>query len=190
MTQTRIRHFRRLRGMTQSELAHRIGTTAATVSRLETSDMTVSMDWLAKFADALDVQVADLISTPPRAASIPCIGQIGRDGHFESVLPAGDETLTLESPARNPVALRIRANIGLYCAGDVVIADRLSPEHAARALGRDCIVEVDGEESGFGRFISSVDGDYFLVPPQSGAQARSLPRSGWVAPVVMLIRYL
>ncbi len=190
MTQTRIRYFRRLRGMTQSELARRVGTTGATVSRLETSDMTVSMDWLAKFAEALEVQVTDLISAPPRAASIPCIGQIGRDGHFESVLPAGDELLTLEAPARNPVALRIRANIGLYCAGDVVIADRLPPEHAARALGRDCIVEVDGKESDFGRFISSADGAYFLVPPQSGAQARSLPRRGWVAPVVMLIRQL
>jgi DNA-binding Xre family transcriptional regulator len=176
--------------MTQSDLARHVGTTAATVSRLETSDMTVSMDWLAKFADALGVQIGDLISAPPRTASIPCIGQIGRDGQFENFVPAGDETLTLEAPARNPVAMRIRTDVGLYCAGDVVIADRLPPEHAARALGRDCIVEVDGEENGFGRFISSVDGTYFLVPPQSGAQARTLPRHGWVAPVVMLIRPL
>lgn len=41
---TRIRHFRKARGLTQTELAEALGTTAATVSRLETADMTVSTD--------------------------------------------------------------------------------------------------------------------------------------------------
>jgi transcriptional regulator with XRE-family HTH domain len=186
---TRIRHFRRLRRLTQAELARRVGTTAATVSRLETSDMTVSTDWLEKFAAALGVAATDLLGNP-RSAQIPCVGQIGRNGLFDRELAEGDETLTFDTPARNPIALRFRANVGTYCAGDVVIADRLAPEDAARALGRDCIVEVDGVASGFGRFISSVDGNYLLVPPDPGAQARPLPAPDWIAPVVMLIRYL
>ena len=45
---TRIRHFRKLKGLTQSGLALRLSTTAATVSRLATADMTVSTDWLER----------------------------------------------------------------------------------------------------------------------------------------------
>ena len=44
--QTRIREFRKLRGMTLKELADKIKTTPQTVQRLETANMTVSMEWL------------------------------------------------------------------------------------------------------------------------------------------------
>jgi len=186
---TRIRHYRKLRGMTQADLAQRIGTTAATISRLETADMTVSIDWLERFAEVFHVQVADLIDSP-QPNRVPCLGQIGRDGAFESSPSPTEDALTLEAPARHPIALRIRENLGHYRAGDVLIADRLDPEQASDALGRDCFVEIEGEESGFGRFVSSADGHYLLVPPEPGTQARPLPRPEWVAPVVMLIRYL
>lgn len=175
--------------MTQTDLASRIGTTAATISRLETADMTVSMDWLQKFADVFRVQIADLIDEP-RTNRVPCIGEIGKGGAFDPARSERQESLTLEAPAHDPIALRVAENFGGYCAGDVLIADRLPPEHALRALGRDCVVEVDGEASGFGRFISSADGNYLLVPPEPGAQARPLPKPDWIAPVVMLIRYL
>ncbi len=175
--------------MTQTDLARRVGTTAATISRLETADMTVSMDWLQKFAGAFRVQISDLIDEP-KTNRVPCVGAIGRGGTFDPTHASREDSLTLEAPALDPIALRIKENLGGYCAGDMLIADRLPPEQAARALGRDCIVEVDGEASGFGRFISSADGNYLLVPPEPGAQARRLPAPDWVAPVVMLIRYL
>ncbi|HEY4345464.1 MAG TPA: helix-turn-helix transcriptional regulator [Parvibaculum sp.] len=186
---TRIRHYRRLRRLTQSDLAARIGTTAATVSRLETADMKVSMNWLQRFADVFNVQITDLIDEPKAQGRVPCLGEISRSGAF-SAIPSDESMVTLEAPARDPIALRIGENVGAYCAGDVVIADRMAPEHASRALGRDCFIEVDGEVSGFGRFVSSADGHYLLVPPEPGAQARSLPTPDWIAPVVMLIRYL
>lgn len=175
--------------MTQTDLARRIGTTAATISRLETADMKVSMDWLQKFAGVFRVRVSDLIEEA-RTNLVPYVGAAGRGGRLTAANGAEDENLALEAPARDPVALRIRENLGGYCAGDVLIADRLPAEHASRALGRDCIVEIDGEAAGFGRLISSADGDYLLVPPEPGAQARRLPSPDWVAPVVMLIRYL
>jgi transcriptional regulator with XRE-family HTH domain len=186
---TRIRHYRKMRRMTQTDLARQVGTTAATISRLETADMTVSMDWLQKFAGVFHVRIADLIDEPKKNR-VPCVGQLGRKGAFDPALAAGEESVTLEAPAHDPIALRVRENLGNYCAGDVLIADRLPAEYADRALGRDCIVEVDGEAGGFGRFISSADGHYLLVPPEPGAQARPLPTPGWIAPVVMLIRYL
>lgn len=186
---TRIRHYRKMRRMTQTDLARSVGTTAATISRLETADMTVSMDWLQKFAGVFRVQISDLIDEP-KTNRVPCVGAIGRGGTFDPTHASREDSLTLDAPARDPIALRIKENLGGYCAGDMLIADRLPPEQAARALGRDCIVEVDGEASGFGRFVSSADGNYLLVPPEPGAQARRLPAPDWVAPVVMLIRYL
>lgn len=185
---TRIRHYRKLRNLTQTDLARLIGTTAATVSRLETADMTISMDWLQKLAEALRVQVTDLIDSP-HSNRVPCVGRVGRGGAFDRSAARDDDSVALDAPARDPIALRVGENLGAYCAGDVLIADRMPPEHAEHALGRDCVVEIDGEASGFGRLISSVDGRYILVPPEPGAPARQLPTPEWVAPVVMLIRY-
>ena len=117
---TRIRYHRKLRRLTQSDIAKLIGTTAATVSRLETSDMNVSMTWLQKFADAFNVPVSELIDESSAPDTIPYIGEIGRSG---ALLQAGndeDGDIRLESFSRNPVAIRICENFGQYCEGDVL----------------------------------------------------------------------
>jgi transcriptional regulator with XRE-family HTH domain len=177
--------------MTQVDVAHLIGTTAATVSRLETSEMRVSVEWLKRFAHVFGVASADLIDDASATRTrIPYVGEIGRDGALKLVVPADENAVTIEAATRDPIALRIRENVGTYCAGDLIIADRLASEHTSRALGRDCVVGVEGAANGFGRFVSSVDGRYLLVPPSPGAQARPLPTPDWVAPVIMLIRYL
>ena len=143
---TRIRYHRKLRRLTQSDVAKLIGTTAATVSRLETADMNVSMAWLQRFADAFGVPVSDLVESSPAQKSIPCIGEIGRSGALFGAEQGDDEDIKLESLSRDPVAIRIRENFGQYCVGDVVIADRMPAEHVIHAVGRDCIVEIDGED--------------------------------------------
>ena len=55
---TRIREFRKLRGMTLQYLAQKVGTTAQTIQRLETGNMTVSLDWLRRIADVYGVPAA------------------------------------------------------------------------------------------------------------------------------------
>ncbi|MGV8996359.1 MAG: helix-turn-helix domain-containing protein [Parvibaculaceae bacterium] len=186
---TRIRYYRKLRRWTQSELARQAGTTAATISRLETADMNVSMDWLEKFAGIFTVPVVALIDERRPATTIPCVGIINRAGNLSSMGEDDEEDVMLEAMARDPIALHISENFGLYRAGDIVIADRMSTDDLPRALGRDCLVEIEGEGQGFGRFISSGHGTYLLVPPEPGSQARHVPLPDWVAPVVMLIRH-
>lgn len=187
---TRIRYHRKLRRLTQSDVAKLVGTTAATISRLETAEMNVSMIWLQKFADAFNISVSDLLDSAPAQDSIPYIGEIGINGTLHEVDRDEDDDIKLESLSRNPVAIRIRENFGQYCVGDIVIADRMSAEQVTRAIGRDCVVEIEGGENGFGRLITSSTGTYLLVPPEPGAKVRSFPFLNWVAPVVMLIRYL
>lgn len=186
---TRIRYHRQLRNWTQAELGRAAGTTAATISRLETADMNVSMDWLEKFAGIFAVPVSALIDERRAATTIPCVGAINRAGNLSSIGKDEEEDLTLEALARDPIALHISENFGHYRAGDIVIADRMSADDLPRALGRDCLVEFESESCGFGRFVSSGHGTYLLVPPEPGSEARHLPVPHWVAPVVMLIRH-
>ncbi len=187
---TRIRYHRKLRRLTQSDLARLVGTTAATVSRLETADMNVSMNWLQRFADIFHMPVSDLIEEAHAPRRIPCIGEIGRTGTLSESREGSEDDVTIEAHARNPIAIRVRENFGPYCVGDIIIVDRMSSDDVPHALGRDCFVNIEGEEGGFGRFVSSGNGAYLLVPPEPGAEARSLAIPNWVAPVVMLIRYL
>lgn len=185
---TRIRHHRQLRRLTQAQLAKLAGTTAATISRLETADMNVSMSWLHKFAEIFNVPVAELIPENKMSSRIPCVGEIDRNGALSSQQDV-HEDISLDALAKNPIAIRIAENMGTYCAGDIVIADRLQETELTSAVGKDCFVAFDEANGGFGRFISSGNGTFLLVPPEPGHNAYSLAALGWVAPVVMLIRY-
>lgn len=187
---TRIRYHRKLRRWTQTELAQQVGTTAATISRLETADMNVSMDWLQKFADIFAVSVSALIDERRPTTSIPCLGAINGAGNLSSWNEDEEEDVTLEAMARNPIAIHISESFGHFRAGDIIIADRMSADDLPSAVGRDCIVEFESDACGFGRFVSSGHGTYLLVPPEPGSKARHVPQPGWVAPVVMLIRHL
>jgi transcriptional regulator with XRE-family HTH domain len=57
----RIKEFRTAQGLTVSELAARVGTTSATVSRLEGGTRGLDLDWMRRIALALGVRAADLI---------------------------------------------------------------------------------------------------------------------------------
>jgi transcriptional regulator with XRE-family HTH domain len=61
---TRIRELRKARGFTQKELGLLVGTTPQTIQRLETAEMTVSLEWLEKIGAALGVQTHELLPRP------------------------------------------------------------------------------------------------------------------------------
>lgn len=58
----RIRELRERRGLTVYELAERIGTTGAQISRLELGQRKLTEDWMRKLALALDVHPAELLA--------------------------------------------------------------------------------------------------------------------------------
>ena len=72
---TRIREFRKLRGMTLNYLAQKVGTTAQTIQRLETGNMTVSLDWLQRIADVFGLPAAALLVTDT-TSSVPVLGDL------------------------------------------------------------------------------------------------------------------
>ena len=56
-----IRHYRRIRKLSQDELGEMVGTTGQNIQKMETGRSRLYLDWLEKIAVALDVGVADLI---------------------------------------------------------------------------------------------------------------------------------
>lgn len=184
--QTRIRYFRKARGLTQTELAESLGTTAATVSRLETADMTLSTGWLERIAQALDVGVTDLISSGRE--SLVCQAELRPGGLVASLTEAIPLAPALAEGARDPVALRVAQELGPYSAGDLLIADLVQVEEATALPGRDCLVSNAENRRLFGRLAFLEGRECLVVPPEAGAAALKLSDVKKVAPVVALIR--
>ena len=62
----RIREWRERRGMTQAELARRVGVRQATISRLETEESRrIELDVLDRLAQALQCEPGDLLERVP-----------------------------------------------------------------------------------------------------------------------------
>ncbi|MBX3505196.1 MAG: helix-turn-helix transcriptional regulator [Parvibaculum sp.] len=183
---TRIRHFRKARGLTQTELADALGTTAATVSRLETADMTVSMDWLERLAAALSVQVRDLLGA--EAGSLVAQAELLRGGGVAMLSEGIPLPPSLAEGVREPLAYRVAEEMGPYAAGDMLIADRMETEEAEIWLGRDCIAAGADMRCFFGRLAGLEEKKCILVPPEAGAAAIRLDNTEWIAPVIALVR--
>jgi len=58
----RIREFRQARKLTTYQLAELVGTTQATIHRLETGKRKLTVDWMKRIATALGVKPEDLIA--------------------------------------------------------------------------------------------------------------------------------
>lgn len=52
----RMRDIRKSKGMTLMEIAHECGTTPQTIQRLETANMTLSIEWVERISAALGVE--------------------------------------------------------------------------------------------------------------------------------------
>ena len=67
-----IRELREERGFSAKKLADRVGTTQATISRLEQGKRKLTVEWMRKIAKVLDCAPTDLISYhAPDAAKLP-----------------------------------------------------------------------------------------------------------------------
>lgn len=185
---TCIRDVRRAKGLTLADVAARCRppTTAQTIGRLETGTRTVSVGWLNRIADALGVPAADLVRLPDRAA-LPLLGLLGGDGLSAPTRPG---EVVPPAPASGMVAVRVRAGVGDYRAGDVVWCERLTPDAFARGLNRDVAAPRPAGRFVFGRLIQR-DGDRLLIlPPGGGTRQQVVTAPAWIALATTLVRPL
>lgn len=184
----RIRHYRKRRGLTLEELAKRVGTSAQTISRLETEVMTVSTDWLERIGQALGVHPAELLEKP-EDGRIAFFGHAGADGTVHS--GRGEPTyFVLDIPAENAVAVTLTEPAGPYQAGETLIGNRFEGEDLSNAAGHDCIVGLADGRVVLRRVIKGAKDRYTLVPFPSGADVRHNQAIRWAARIVMLVRYV
>lgn len=187
--QTRIREIRKRRGMTLQQVADLVRTTPQTVQRLETANMTVSMDWLARLAQALGVAPSALIADET-SRPIPLLAYLGREGAGPlTARGEGEETVMLDVAAEDPVAVRLEERIGDYAAGSYLIGNRLFGADMVNAHGADCIAKLAGARLVLRRLIWQ-DGVITLVPLDPSGDVRFGAQPEWVARVVMQLRYL
>lgn len=74
----RIKDLRTERGLTQTQLADQIGTTSATIQRLETGKRQLTQRWAEKISSVLGVEVSSLFGNilPTTNAGLSVIGEV------------------------------------------------------------------------------------------------------------------
>jgi len=187
---TRIREFRKLRGMTLQHLAQKVGTTAQTIQRLETGNMTVSLDWLHKIADAFGVPAAALIVSET-TASVTVLGEVGGNGMIVAASPdAVPITLSLVIAAPRPIAVKVAGRIAGFEVGTMLIADRTDFDPDFLSDGRRCVVALKSGEMLFRRVTTSTAGTALAAPDgDDNGEAIAAEEIDWIAPILMAIQY-
>lgn len=158
----RLREYRKARGWTLAQVADAMGTTPQTVSRLETNVMTVSTDWLQRFADLFEVDVVDFFE-PVNVDRPDFLGMVEAGG---VVTPAPPPDLRLPA-LPNTVMVRMATEQGGFRPGHYLIAERLSD--AAEAIDRICVAKLKDGPAVLARAIMGQGATFTLVPLDGGA---------------------
>ncbi len=185
---TRIREVRRARKMTLQDVAERCHppTTPQTIGRLETGTRTVSVGWLNRIAQALDVEAADLVQLPDRQ-DIAVAATLGHDGAHA---PRRETVVIPPQPEPGLVAVTVSAGVGDYRSGDEIWCARLQPEEFGRAVNRDLLLPRSGGRFVFGRLIGR-DGDKLhIIPLGTGQRQMVVSNAPWAAVATQLLRKL
>lgn len=180
---TRLRELRNSRGWTLAEVARELGTTPQSISRLETNVMTVSTDWLQKFANLFGVSPADLIKAPA-TSGISVVGAAGADGSISQHPPT---PLPVDLALEDAIAIKLAVNLGPYRQGTFVIATRLEGRNIASAKGQICICQTAQGAMWLAHFIDGMAGNATLVPLAGGEVQYDIPLE-WAARVRMDLR--
>ena len=185
MIQSRLREIRTQKGLTLQQVADRAGTTAQTIGRLETGMRTLSVKWINRIAEALGTDPAELLSLPEQG-DIEITGDIGKNGLLNKKRFG---TVSLRFAAKRPIAIRIRANLGEYRAGDALICEGENANDFKNAVGRDCLVQTKSGAKLLAKVVAGSKKDTFtLVPAGSGGNVLEDQKLAHAAPVVNLLR--
>lgn len=185
---SRIREVRRAKGFTLADVAARCRpeTTAQTIGRLETGIRTLSLDWLNRIADALDVDSSELVQLPDQQ-KLDVVAILDANGVNA---PTREETLLVPAIGGDMVGMRIAATMGEYRRGDEIWLEKTGPEKYAEALNLDILVPRPGGRFLFGRLLGREDGKLHILPLEAGARQQIVADPVWIGKATRLVRKL
>ena len=185
---TRIREVRRARGLTLDDVARRCipPTTAQTIGRLETGTRTVSVGWLNRIADALEVDAQDLVQAGD-TAELKVAAVLGTGG---ATAPKRAAIVVAPRIVDGQTALLVAASVGDYRSGDEIWCDTLQPEDYARALNRDVLIPRPAGRFQFGRLINRDEEKLQILPLEAGGRQQVIANPPWLGVATKLVRNL
>jgi transcriptional regulator with XRE-family HTH domain len=185
---TCIREVRRAKGYTLQDVASRCApqTTPQTIGRLETGMRTVSVGWLNRIADALDVTASDLVRLPSRG-DLPVAAILGPQGAHA---PRREAVVIPPKPEAGLLAVTVEAGVGEYRTGDQIWCERIAAGEYAGALNRDVLLPRPAGRFLFGRLIGRENGKLHLVPLGAGGRQQVIADPPWLAVASRLVRAL
>jgi transcriptional regulator with XRE-family HTH domain len=185
---TCIREVRRAKGLTLQDVAERCDppTTPQTIGRLETGMRTVSVGWLNRIADALDVSASDLVRLPARS-DLPVAAVLGSHGAHA---PRREEVVMPPKPDSGLLAVTVEAGVGEYRTGDQIWCERMGASDFGGALNRDVLLPRPAGRFLFGRLIGREAGKLHLVPLGTGGRQQVVADPPWLAVASRLVRAL
>lgn len=187
----KIRHFRKQRGLTLSRLAALIGLTPQSISRIENGKMRLSTEWLARFADALNVSPLDLLDADT-ASGPQLIGDIDATGACAQQAP---QSFRIELPGAQTVVVRITQHYGSYRPGEYLVCARLGTPLLGTALMQDCLVQLSSGEKHLCRVVARTkiprkSHIYTLCSLNPGGFVLLDQAIAWAAPVKMRLQFI
>ena len=185
---SRIRDVRKAKGLTLLDVAQRCvpPTTAQTIGRLETGARTLSIDWLNRMADALEVDSSELVQLPDQQ-KLAVTAILGNKGAYA---PKREENLLVPNVGRRSIGMRIDAAIGEYRQGDELWLEQLEPADFSSALNLDVLVPRPAGRFLFARLLGREGEKLHLLPLEAGARQQVVNDPVWIAKAVRLIRKL
>lgn len=165
MIRNRIREVRKSRGLTLEKLAELTDLSVSQLSRIERHGRGWSVTSFPKIAEALNVDVVDLIDASNAWQDVELMGSIGQ-AVWVRFKRNGKSTPTVRMPAAlgniTAVAISGSALYPRYTEGDVVAVTE-DPSDPAQCINRECLVTVDTGYSALKTIQLGADGDHYAL---------------------------
>ncbi len=136
----RIRELRKQNGLSQQELARRIGTTGQQVGHLEAGRRKLTQDWMERLATGLDCGPAELFDPPDTPVGGP---------RPLPPRPPGDPTMRTATIERRTKETQIRVAVNLDGSGEYSVDTGIGfLDHMLEQLSRHSLMDLEVEAKG------------------------------------------
>ncbi len=144
-----IRAFRKQNGLSQQELAKRIGTTGQQVGNLENGRRKLTQDWMERLAAGLGCGPADLLGPPANGSTNSSAGAPQTTGRPSQKTSPGDLKMRTATVERRTRETQIRVTVNLDGGGEYSVNTGIGfLDHMLEQLSRHSLIDLELEAKG------------------------------------------